>query len=250
MNSSPVPSALAPVKNPGLRILAVDHDRVSVQMLEQNCHAILGRRLQQFASADSLAMASERMAATPFDVVLLEPRWPGADGLALLSGHPSAAAQTIVVSAHTDLAMRAFEHGVVDFVPKPVGGDRLARALERAAPLPAAAASHAEEFIAVRHLGRIDLVPVDELLYVEGADKYSELVLLNGQRNFYDKCLGRVQEALPRSFMRIHKSFLVRFAMVARLHVQKGSRYFAELKNGLRLPVGRSHYAEVKSRML
>ena len=146
--------------------------------------------------------------------------------------------------------MRAFEHGVLDFVPKPVGGDRLARALQRVAPLPPPAGYRPEEFIAVRHLGRIDLVPLDELLYVEGADKYSELVLLNGQRSFYDKCLGRVEAALPRSFMRIHKSYLVRFAMVARLHVQKGSRYFAELKNGLRLPVGRSHYAEVKSRML
>jgi DNA-binding LytR/AlgR family response regulator len=250
MKPSLTHSLFSAKKSSGLRILAVDHDRTSVQLLEHGCHAILGRRLQQFASADSLAMAVERMAATPFDAVLLEPHWPNADGLTLLTGHPSVAAQTIVVSAHTELAVRAFEHGVLDFVPKPVGGDRLARALQRVAPLPAPDSHHPEEFIAVRHLGRIDLVPVDELLYVEGADKYSELVLLNGQRNFYDKCLGRVEAALPRSFMRIHKSFLVRFAMVARLHVQKGSRYFAELKNGLRLPVGRSHYAEVKSRML
>lgn len=249
MKPAPTPSSLTALKSPGLRVLVVDHDRASVQVLEQHCHAILGRRLQQFASADTLAMAGARLAATPFDVVLLEASWPGADGLTLLSGHPAVAAQTIVVSAQTELAVRAFEHGVVDFVPKPVVADRLSRALQRIAHLPAAA-SPAKEFIAVRHLGRIDLVPLDELLYVEGADKYSELVLLNGQRNFYDQCLGRVEAALPRSFMRIHKSFLVRFAMVARLHVQKGSRYFAELKNGLRLPVGRSHYAEVKSRML
>ncbi len=242
-------SALPTVKSSGLRILAVDHDRASVQQLEEYCHTILGRRLQQFASADSPAMAAERLAATPFDVVLLEPSWPDADGLGLLASHPAVAAQTIMVSAHPELAVRAFEHGVVDFVPKPVNRERLARALERVASVPGSA-SRSQEFIAVRHLGRIDLVPLDQLLYVEGADKYSELVLLNGQRNFYDKCLGRVEAALPRSFMRIHKSYLVRFAMVARLHVQKGSRYFAELKNGLRLPVGRSHYAEVKSRML
>ncbi len=240
----------ATMNHTGLRILAVDHDPASLQLLEQHCHAILGQRLQQFATADSLAMAATRLAATSFDVILLEARWPEGPGLSLLESHPQIAGQTIVASRHIELALRAYDHGVRDFVPKPVTRERLARALQRVVLPPPGPAAHRDEFIAVRRLGRIDFVPVDDLLYVEGADKYSELVLLNGQRNFHDKCLGRVEAVLPHSFMRIHKSYLVRFAMVARLHVQRGSRYFAELKNGLRLPVGRSHYAQVKSRLL
>ena len=102
----------------------------------------------------------------------------------------------------------------------------------------------------MRHLGRIDLISVDDLLYVEGADKYTELVLANGQRNFHDKALGLMEATLPHSFVRIHKSYLVRFTMVSRLLVLKGSRYFAELKNGQRLPVGRSRYENIKSRLL
>jgi DNA-binding LytR/AlgR family response regulator len=50
--------------------------------------------------------------------------------------------------------------------------------------------------------------------------------------------------------VRIHKSYLVKFATVSRLLVLKGSRYFAELENGLRLPVGRSRYEQIKSRLL
>ena len=137
---------------------------------------------------------------------------------------------------------------MLDFVPKPVSRDRLAKALLRVRPHSRVA--NDEQFLAVRRLGRIDFVPVDELVYVEGADKYSELVLTNGQRSFYDKCLGRLEASLPRSFVRIHKSYLVRFPMVSRLLVLKGSRYFAELKNGLRLPVGRSRYAQIKSRLI
>ena len=38
--------------------------------------------------------------------------------------------------------------------------------------------------------------------------------------------------------------------MISRLRVQKGSRYFAELKNGQRLPVGRSRYETIKSRLV
>jgi two-component system, LytTR family, response regulator LytT len=106
------------------------------------------------------------------------------------------------------------------------------------------------QFLGLRRFGRIDLVPLDDLLYVEGADKYSELVLVNGQRNFHDKCLRLLEASLAPSFVRIHKSYLVRFAMISRLRVQKGSRYFAELKNGQRLPVGRSRYRNIKSRLI
>ena len=118
---------------------------------------------------------------------------------------------------------------------------------ERAVPILSPASP--EHFLAVRRLGRIDLVSLDDLLYIEGSDKYAELVLVNGERKFYDRGLGRVESTLPPSFVRIHKSYLVRFAMVSRLLVLRGSRYFVELKTGQRLPVGRTRYARLKARL-
>lgn len=232
-----------------LKILVVDSDAHASSTLEQQCRAILADRLEQFTTAESLPAALARLGESAYDVVLLDPDLPRHDGLELLAGRPARAFQTIIVSARTDLALRAFDFGVLDFVPKPVSQDRLARALRRLTGTPAAGET-ADRFIAVRRLGRIDLVPVDDLLYVEGADKYSELVLANGQRNFHEKCLGRLEATLPRAFVRIHKSYLVRFTMVSRLLVLKGSRYFAVLKNGQRLPVGRSRYGEIKARLL
>ena len=123
-------------------------------------------------------------------------------------------------------------------------------ALDDAHAAPIAPAVRPEQFLAVRGIGHIDLVAVDDLLYVEGSDKYAELVLANGQRKFYDRCLGRAEATLPPSFVRIHKSYLVRFAQISRLIVLRGSRYFAELKTGQRLPVGRSRYAQLKARLL
>jgi DNA-binding LytR/AlgR family response regulator len=117
-------------------------------------------------------------------------------------------------------------------------------------PVPPASAAPPEQFLAVRGHGRIDLVAVDDLLYVEGSDKYAELVLTSGQRKFYDRCLGRTEATLPPTFVRIHKSYLVRFAQISRLIVLRGSRYFAELKTGERLPIGRSRYAQLKARLL
>jgi DNA-binding LytR/AlgR family response regulator len=228
-----------------VRILVVNNDTGEALLLERLCRAILASRLEHIAIADSVLGAAAQLAEVAFDVVLLDPQLLPSDGLDLLSTRTECAFQTIIVSARTDLALRAFDYGVLDFVPKPISRERLARALRRVAPR-----SPSNPFLAVRRLGRIDLIAVDDLIYVEGADKYSELVLANGQRNFYDKCLGRLEATLPRSFVRIHKSFLVRFNMVSRLHVLKGSRYFAELKDGTRLPVGRSRYERVKARLI
>ena len=232
-----------------MKILVVDHDPQAARLMEQHCRAILTHKLERYSTADSLPAATAQLGESAFDVVLLDPHLPRSDGLELLSGRIGQPFQTIIVSSRSDLALRAFDYGVLDFVPKPVSQERLARALCRVGPRlePDKASS---QILGVRHFGRIDFIAVDDLLYVEGADKYSELVLVNGQRNFHDKCLGRLEATLSPSFIRIHKPYLVRFTMISRLRVLKGSRYFAELKNGQRLPVGRSRYQTIKSRLV
>jgi len=232
-----------------MKILLVDSDPRATPLLEQYCRAILGQRLAHLATADSIPAATARLEETAFDLVLLDPDLMQGDGLELSVPRTGREFQTIIVSANTDLSLRAFEYGVLDFVPKLVSRERLAMALRRVARHPQPA-EPPDQFLAVRRMGRIDLVAINDLLYVEGADKYSELVLANGQRSFYDKCLKRLEATLPPSFVRIHKSYLVRFAMVSRLVVLRGSRYFAELRNGLRLPVGRSRYEQIKARLI
>lgn len=232
-----------------VRVLVVDHELEASRLLSWYCRGILGHRLERLTTADSLPAAAARLGEAAYDLVLLDPQLESNDGLELLSRSTPPSFQTIIVSARTDLALRAFDHGVLDFVPKPVDPKRLSVALNRLERNHETPKSPGR-FIAVRRLGRIELLAVDDLLFVEGADKYSELVLANGQRNFYDKGLGHLEKTLPDAFVRIHKSYLVRFAMISRLKVLKGSRYFAELHNGFRLPVGRTRYPQIKARLI
>lgn len=232
-----------------LNVLVVDREPRAAALLEHHCRAILAHRLELLATADSLPTATARLGEAAYDLVLLDPQLEQSDGLELLAQRTAPAFQTIIVSARTDLALRAFDYGVLDFVPKPVTRERLSLAMRRLARHPDLA-EPAGNFLAVRRVGRIDLVAVDDVLYIEGADKYSELVLASGQRSLHDRGLGLLAARLPPGFVRIHKSYVVRFALVSRLIVRKGSRYFAELKNGQRLPVGRSRYGLIKSLLL
>ena len=90
---------------------------------------------------------------------------------------------------------------------------------------------------------------MEDVVYAKGAGAYSELVLGTGATELHDKSLERLQALLPPVFERIHKSYLVRMSAVKALHAEEGSRYEVELKNGTRLPIGRTRYKEIREKL-
>ncbi|MEO6246688.1 MAG: LytTR family DNA-binding domain-containing protein, partial [Opitutaceae bacterium] len=204
-----------------------------------------GDRLESLRVAETFDAAGVALAEAPIDVLLLDLNLAGRDGMSLLESNVAGSFHTIIVSANTEHALRAFEHGVIDFVAKPFTEERLAEALRRVID-PTGRAPHAARFLTVRKQGRIELVPIDDVLYVQGADDYSELILVNGRRELHHKTLEQLQKVLPPVFARIHRSYLVRLSAVKALHAHEGSRYEAELRNGARLPVGRTRYKELR----
>jgi DNA-binding LytR/AlgR family response regulator len=194
-----------------------------------------------------LSEASARLDESPIDLLLLDLNLHGRDGMELLASSVAGSFHTIIVSANTEQALRAFEYGVIDFVPKPFSRERLAQAIQRATEREGRAAC-AAKYLAVRKHGRVELVPIDRVLYVEGAGAYAELVLDDGRRELHDKTLEKLHALLPPVFERIHKSYVVRMSAVKALHAQEGSHYEVELRTGVRLPVGRTRYKELREK--
>ena len=231
-----------------MRILIVEDEAVIARRIEQFCRRILGDQLEGLRLATTLDAADAALAAAPIDVLLLDLNLAGRDGMELLEAQVAGSFHTIIVSANTDQALRAFEYGVIDFVPKPFSEQRLREALSRAGA-PEARSPHAARLLAVRKPGRIELVAVSDVLYIQGADDFSELVLADGRRALHDKTLEKLQNVLPPAFERIHRSYLVRLSAVRALHVHEGSRYEAELTNGVRLPVGRTRFKQIREQL-
>ncbi len=231
-----------------MKILIVEDEPLLAQRLERFCREILGDRLEALRIATMFSEASARLDESPIDLLLLDLNLHGRDGMQLLASTVAGSFHTIIVSANTEQALRAFEYGVLDFVPKPFSRERLAQALARVTEREGRAAT-AAKFLAVRKQGKVELVPIDRVLYVEGAGAYAELVLDDGRRELHDKTLEKLHTLLPPVFERIHKSYIVRMTAVKTLHAQEGSHYEAELRNGLRLPVGRTRYKELREKL-
>ncbi len=231
-----------------MRLLIVEDEPLIARRLERFCREILGARLETLHLATAFDEAGARLAEAPIDLLLLDLNLNGRDGMELLKASVAGSFHTLIVSANVEQALRAFEFGVIDFVPKPFSQERLAQALRRVTDAGGRTAG-AAKFLAVKKYGKVELVEIDRVLYVEGAGAYAELVLDDGRRELHDKTLEKLHALLPPGFERIHKSYVVRWSAVKALHASEGSHYEAELKGGARLPVGRTRYREIRDKL-
>lgn len=149
------------------------------------------------------------------DVAFLDLRMPGPDGVALaetlMSNHPDL--RVVIVSAHDEGALRAFEARVADYLLKPVRLDRLRQAVERVRGEQGSAPSSQERLdrIAVRRKDAYVVLELDQVIYFEVKD---ELVWAVTQEDRFaiDKTLANLEEELdPEAFFRSHRGFIVRY---------------------------------------
>ncbi|MEM6794576.1 MAG: LytTR family DNA-binding domain-containing protein, partial [Acidobacteriota bacterium] len=212
--------------------------------LERLVREILGARLESLERLDHAGDAADRLFERPCDLLLLDLTLGADDGFEILRRAVSRPFATVVVSAHGERALEAFELGVLDFVPKPFSRRRLEQALRRATG--ELAAARKPSYLAVRRSGAVHLLPIHEVVFVRASGDYAELHAADGGVHLHDKTLTRLEALLPERFLRIHRSYLVDLERARRLKAEEGSRYRLELRCGRELPVGRTRVAELK----
>jgi len=232
-----------------MNILIVEDESRIAKRIERMTRDIFGDALQSLKRIDNLPEALRFIENSSLDLVLLDLNLNGADGFDLLTTAVSKSFHTIIISANKDQAITAFEYGVLDFVPKPFNRDRLEQAFNRAITKEKTENSKIK-LLAVKKRGRIQLVPIEDLLYIKGAGPYTELFLTDGTKELHDKSLEKLEQLLSHTFERIHKSYLVKMSEVKDIIVESGSKYRVELKNGVLIPIGRTKYKDIKAKWL
>ena len=230
-----------------MNILIVEDERVIAGRLRRLLLEILGPAATSIGTAEDLGEALPILAAGNIDLLLLDLNLRGEDGFELLRQAAAGPQQTIVVSANLDRAVEAFDHGVIDFIPKPFDEARLRKALGRVegrCPRQPGA-----RFLAFRRGGELEVIPVEQIRAIHGAGNYAEVELINGRRLLHDKPLDQLAQCLPDRFIRIHRSHIVSLDHVRRLRSLPGSRYRVELDDGSELPVGRQRIGALRERL-
>ncbi len=210
--------------------------------------------------ADALALAVE---ANP-DVVLLDIRMPGMDGIEAahylneLSNPPA----VVFTTAYDEYAIQAFEARAIGYVLKPVRRSRLEAALKHAARLAGntlreitkeEGLNAARTHVCAQVQGELRLIPVAEIAYFRADQKYVSVYHDKGQ-NLLDESLKSLEAAFGDDFVRIHRAALVAVDRIERLEKTSDGKVRIVLRDDSQrddkeLIISRRHVAEVWRRL-
>lgn len=209
-----------------LKVLVVDDEalaRVRLRTLLGDCTEPAAVVAAEAANAVQAMTALQR---DKFDVVLLDIRMPGTDGMTLartLASLPQPPA-VVFVTAHSEHAVHAFELEAVDYLTKPVRLERLQQALqkvERLMPVfKGLQPDLVDEHLVIQDRGRTERVALADVLYLKAELKY--ITVRTATRSYIlDGSLSELEERHAVQFMRIHRN-----ALIARRAVRALEKHF------------------------
>ncbi|HVK53256.1 MAG TPA: LytTR family DNA-binding domain-containing protein, partial [Pseudoxanthomonas sp.] len=210
-----------------MRILIVEDEPLVRQRLLRMCSEWAGTRAR-FDTAADLDSAEDRLTRSVYDGLLLDLNLVGEDGFELLRRAVAGRYHCVVVSAHRERALQAFEYGVLDFVPKPFSRERLGQALDRLLDAGRYRSGQAR-YLGIWRAQGTALVELADVLWIRADGDYSQLRMRDGRSELHEKSLAGFSSVLPPDFVRCHRSYLVNLRHVRSLHAASGSRYWLTL---------------------
>jgi DNA-binding LytR/AlgR family response regulator len=224
-----------------MRIAIVEDEAIVARRLERMVAALVGD--PTIRVVPTLPAALDFIRATPIDVLFLDLNLNGRDGFQLLEKAAAAPFQTIVVSAHHEQALRAFDYGVTDFLAKPWTEERLRTAIDR---LTAREPRGRAQRLVVRKGRDLQTIAASDIVFARGADDYAELHLIDGTVHLHEKTLATLETLLPAGFARVHRSYIVNLARARSLRTSP--RMSVVMIDDSLVPIGRVYRGIVRER--
>jgi two-component system LytT family response regulator len=231
---------------------------------------ILKHYLKDFPEIEILEECSDgfsglkTIASLKPDLVFLDiqmPRLTGFELVEVMTEKPV----IIFTTAYDQYAIKAFELNAIDYLLKPFPKERLRIAVKKAAekigsrsgdeaperqvfeklPKPVSAITR----VVARKGNSINIIPIDQIRYVQAEDDYVMIYHTEGKAlkqqtmKFYEESLP------PDSFVRIHRSYIVRIQEIKKLEPYTKDNYVAVLQTGEKLPVSRTGYKMLKEEL-
>lgn len=228
-----------------MRVLIIEDEAPIAAYIENQLREIVGGKLKSVRISYSVEEGLREIREKDYDLCLLDLNLRGKSGYEILKRTAARPFHTVIISAHSDKAIEAFEYGVIDFVPKPFTRERLAQAIERfygTIKTPSAA-----KYLSYRIGTENRLIQVSDIMFIKACRYLAEVWLTDERRVLIEKSLNRLEQILPDDFIRIHRSYIVNLKYADSYQHQGSSRYTLRLKDGLELPVSRERLPVLKT---
>ncbi|HMB61275.1 MAG TPA: response regulator [Xanthomonadales bacterium] len=221
---------------------------------------------------EALKMISEHQP----DLVFLDIQMPGLNGFDVLRELDPASLPSIVfVTAFDEFAIKAFEANAVDYILKPIEGDRLEEALKRVRERQSARKAKKDRQsllnlvseiagepissvddiggkniaklkkqparLAIKDGGKTTWVTQEDIEWIDAAGDYM-CVHAGGETHIMRKTMKELEQELdPDVLQRVHRSTIVNVKQVKEMQSHINGEYFLTLKSGHTIKLSRTY---------
>lgn len=247
------------------RALIADDERLMREQLRGRL-TVAWPELQVVAEARNGTEALALFEQERPELAFLDIRMPAPNGLevaAIIAGR----CHIVFVTAYETHAIEAFQRGAVDYLLKPVDPDRLALTVARlrqrmqappdmdrlasilsAIQLDGSPAQNRLRWIQATVGNQLRIIAMDEILFFQATDKYTRVVIRNGEALIRKPLKELIEETDPDQFWQIHRSTIVNIRAVGNVARDSQGRLIVSIKDHPeRLEVSRGYAHLFKS---
>lgn len=181
------------------------------------------------------------------------PKINGFEMLELIENPPA----VIFATAFEEYAIKAFETHAVDYLLKPFSKERFDKAMQKfqqqkpkaeqtQALLETVSHNPAQTGrIVLKDGGKIKIIPVPAIQYLEAADDYVKIFTQDGSF-LKKKTMQYFEDTLHQQFVRVHRSYIINTQLITRIDPYEKDGHLVLLSTGVRLPVSKAGYTKLK----
>jgi two-component system LytT family response regulator len=245
-----------------IKAMIVDDEPLCCQslqlLLQQNCPDI---SIVEIYNNGLSALESIR--SQQVDLVFLDVEMPRMSGFEMLEALGPIPFKLIFTTSYDKYALNAFRVSAVDFLLKPIDRRELIQAVDKVRNTTDTLNNQQVELllqkinqpsrplhkIAMPSIEGLEMVPIENILYGESSDNYTNIFLKNKKKMLVTRSLKELEDLLEEhSFVRVHRSYIVNLNEVERY--VRGDGGYVMMSNGKMIDVSRSRKEELLKKLL
>lgn len=242
------------------KVLIADDELIAREILQMHL-----KRYSQVTLVATCANGKEALESIEKlqpDVVFLDIQMPELNGIELTKSlNISKLPLVVFITAFDTYAIQAFESNAIDYLLKPFDDERFDRMFQKV--LKQLELTNKQEFsavfekygqffqqmsqptyaeiVTVKDGGRIQLIKVTDLMYVEAEGNYISLHTEKSKHLLYETLTHFESKLNPKTFVRIHRSTIVNLHFIKEIQSHFNGDYSVILKNEKVLRMSRNY---------
>lgn len=224
-----------------LKALIIDDEMSGRTMIEYYTRLYLEGIISEIKAVSSIEEAKKTLETFKPDIVFADYELRGETGIDI-SKFLHESTLLVVVTAYSQYAINAIRVSVFDYILKPIEEGDFMRFKERLlikisnsinSDIPLNDKFNTETIV-IKDNGENVIIKVEDIMYVEASGAYAKIVTEN-RKYITSKTLKVVEALLPKSFVRIHRSYLVPLNKISSFNSQNVC-----LKNGVTISLSKT----------